>query len=65
LFGLFLLASLWSGIALQIKRWHDRGKPGVMVLVNFIPIVGGIWAFIECGCLRGTNGPNTFGDDPT
>jgi uncharacterized membrane protein YhaH (DUF805 family) len=62
---LFLLAALWSSIAIQIKRWHDRGKPGTMVLVNFIPIAGGIWALVECGFLRGTTGPNQFGDDPT
>lgn len=62
---LFALAALWSSIAIQIKRWHDRGKPGTMVLVNFIPIAGSIWALVECGFLRGTTGPNSYGDDPT
>ena len=56
---------MWSAIALQVKRWHDRDKPGVMVLINLIPYVGGIWAFIECGCMRGTMGPNSYGNDPT
>ncbi len=56
---------LWSCIALQVKRWHDRGKTGWFVLVNLIPFVGGIWAFVECGCLRGTQGPNLYGQDPT
>ena len=65
LFLLFLVAYMWSIIAIQVKRWHDRGKSGAMVLINFIPIVGGIWAFVECGCLRGTEGPNQYGDDPT
>ena len=56
---------VWSSLALQIKRWHDRNKPGVMVLINLIPYVGGIWTFVECGCLRGTEGSNSYGNDPT
>ena len=62
---LVFIPYMWSIIAMQVKRWHDRGKPGAMVLVNLIPLVGGIWAFVECGCLRGTTGPNQHGQDPT
>jgi uncharacterized membrane protein YhaH (DUF805 family) len=62
---LIIIPVFWSSLAMQIKRWHDRGKPGVMVLVNLIPFVGGIWAFVECGCLRGSVGPNQYGQDPT
>ncbi|MFT6862889.1 MAG: uncharacterized membrane protein YhaH (DUF805 family), partial [Akkermansiaceae bacterium] len=54
----------WMGLALQGKRWHDRGKSGWMILVNFIPLVGGIWALVECGFLSGTPGPNQYGPDP-
>jgi uncharacterized membrane protein YhaH (DUF805 family) len=60
-----LVPYLWSIIAVQVKRWHDRGKSGAMVLINFIPVIGGIWAFVECGCLRGTVGRNPYGQDPT
>jgi len=63
-YGLWLLLSLWPSLALQVKRWHDRNRSGWMVLVNLIPIVGPIWAFIEIGCLPGTPGPNDYGDDP-
>ncbi|MEO5712507.1 MAG: DUF805 domain-containing protein [Luteolibacter sp.] len=56
---------IWISIALAVKRWHDRGKPGVWVLIAFIPLVGPIWAFVECGCLRGTFGHNQYGSDPT
>lgn len=55
---------LWMSLAIQIKRWHDRDKPGAMMLVNFIPFVGGIWAFIELGLLRGTPGVNEYGPNP-
>lgn len=55
---------MWSSLAVQTKRWHDRGKSGLMVLINLIPF-GGIWSFIECGCLRGSVGSNLYGSDPT
>lgn len=60
---LLIVLSIFSSICIQSKRWHDRGKSAWWVLIGFIPIVG-IWAFIECGFLRGTEGPNEFGADP-
>ena len=51
----------WASFALQAKRWHDRDKSGWFVLVGFIPIVGPIWAFVEAGCMAGTEGSNRFG----
>jgi len=56
---------LWVSLAVQVKRWHDRDKSGWFVLIAFIPIIGPIWAFVETGCLRGTEGPNMYGPDPT
>jgi uncharacterized membrane protein YhaH (DUF805 family) len=55
----------WVLFASQVKRWHDRGKSAWWLLINFIPYVGGIWTLVECGCLRGTEGPNRFGPDQT
>ncbi len=63
--ALVMIPYLWSSIALQVKRWHDRGKSGAWFCINFIPYIGGIWAFVECGCMRGTEGPNMYGQDPT
>jgi uncharacterized membrane protein YhaH (DUF805 family) len=56
---------VWISLAIQIKRWHDRDKSGWWFLINFIPIIGGLWAFVELGCLRGSIGPNQYGQDPT
>lgn len=56
---------LWISLAVQAKRWHDRGKSGWHILIGFIPYIGGIWVLVECGCLRGTHGPNQYGPDPT
>lgn len=58
------IALLWPALAVQTKRWHDRGKSAWFLLVNLIPLVGGLWVLIECGCLRGTDGANRFGADP-
>ncbi|MCA9213050.1 MAG: DUF805 domain-containing protein [Planctomycetales bacterium] len=56
---------VWCTLALRVKRWHDRDKRGWWILITLIPYLGSIWEFIECGCLRGTEGPNRFGSDPT
>jgi len=55
---------IWATLAIQVKRWHDRDKSGWWVLINLVPLIGGIWALVETGFLRGTAGPNRFGDDP-
>src|SRR6266850_562223 len=62
--GLLLLPLMVVAIIVQIKRWHDRDKSGWWVLINLIPCIGGIWALIECGFLKGTAGENRFGLDP-
>jgi uncharacterized membrane protein YhaH (DUF805 family) len=56
---------LWPALAVSIKRWHDRNKSGWWVLVGLLPLVGWIWVLIENGMLRGTMGPNRFGEDLT
>jgi len=61
---LVMVPMLWVSLAIAVKRWHDRNKSGLWVLIGFIPYIGWLWALIECGCLRGTAGPNAFGPDP-
>lgn len=53
-----------AGLAVQVKRWHDRGKSGWWVLIALVPLIGPIWAFIETGFLPGTSGSNEYGPDP-
>ncbi|HEY2708358.1 MAG TPA: DUF805 domain-containing protein [Caulobacteraceae bacterium] len=60
----YLVLMFWIGLALQVKRWHDRDKSGVWVLIGFVPLVGPLWSLIECGFLDGTEGPNQFGPSP-
>jgi uncharacterized membrane protein YhaH (DUF805 family) len=58
------LAATWITIAVGIKRFHDRNKSGVWVLIIFVPVIGSLWYLIECGFLKGTTGPNNYGPDP-
>jgi uncharacterized membrane protein YhaH (DUF805 family) len=61
---LFGILVTWISIAVGIKRFHDRNKSGVWILIIFVPVIGGLWYLIECGFLRGTAGPNDYGPDP-
>ena len=58
------LLFIYPALAIYTKRWHDRDKSGWWSLIMFVPIIGALWFLIECGFLRGTDGPNRFGDDP-
>jgi uncharacterized membrane protein YhaH (DUF805 family) len=55
---------LWIGLAVNVKRWHDRDKSGWWILINLVPVIGGLWSLIETGFLPGTRGLNRFGPDP-
>lgn len=56
---------LWPALAVSVKRWHDRDKSGWWVLIQLLPVIGTLWALVENGFLRGTAGPNRYGDDFT
>lgn len=62
--GLVLLAAAIGMVFLEIKRWHDRGKPGTWWFIRFVPFIGTLWVLVECGFLPGTEGDNDFGPDP-
>jgi uncharacterized membrane protein YhaH (DUF805 family) len=62
--SLVYLVAFWISACLQIKRWHDRDKSGWWILINFLPLIGGIWALVETGFLDGTRGTNQFGPSP-
>ena len=53
-----------AGLALHVKRCHDRGKSGWWCLLLLIPVVGFIWALIDLGILQGDDGPNRYGAQP-
>ena len=63
-FGLILLAGvifmLITGIALSVRRFHDSNHSGWMLLLGFIPIVGGIITLIYT-LLPSDDGANNYG----
>lgn len=61
LFIVLYVPIIWISLAVQAKRWHDRNKSAWWILISFIPVIGALWAFVENGCLPGTDGPNNFG----
>jgi uncharacterized membrane protein YhaH (DUF805 family) len=61
---LFSLMLMWMGFCLTVKRYHDRGKSAWWYLIQFIPIIGGIWALVELGFFSGDDGDNEYGDGP-
>jgi uncharacterized membrane protein YhaH (DUF805 family) len=60
---LYSLAVLVPGIAVSVRRMHDIGKSGWMVLVGLIPLIGGIWLLILT-VTEGESGENEYGADP-
>jgi uncharacterized membrane protein YhaH (DUF805 family) len=59
--ALILPFTMWFGFCATVKRYHDRGKSGWWYLMVFVPYIGGIWHFIECGCLPGDSSSNEYG----
>jgi uncharacterized membrane protein YhaH (DUF805 family) len=58
------LLLIWPALAVSVKRWHDRDKSGWWVLLNLLPVIGWLWALVDNGFLRGSDGPNRYGADP-
>ena len=45
-FAVFIIL-VWVGLAVQVKRWHDRDKTGWWALINLVPVLGQIWVLIQ------------------
>ena len=61
--GIYALALLLPTIAVGVRRLHDIGKSGWMMLVGLIPVIGGIWLLILF-IKEGTPGSNEYGINP-
>lgn len=59
----YILAVFIPGIAVAVRRLHDVGKSGWMLLVSLIPLIGVIWLLV----LMFTDSQlssNKWGDNP-
>ena len=63
LYSLYALAVFIPSLAVQVRRLHDVGKSGWMLLVAFIPIVGAIWLLVLF-FTDSQEGSNEYGPNP-
>ena len=59
----FSMVTLIPGISITVRRLHDLDKSGWWILIALVPFIGLI-LLIFWECLKGTEGPNRFGEDP-
>jgi uncharacterized membrane protein YhaH (DUF805 family) len=60
---LYALAVIVPSLAVVVRRLHDTGKSGWMILISLIPIVGAIWLLVLM-IKKGDVGENKYGPDP-
>ena len=63
IYGLYVLLVLIPGIAVTVRRLHDIGKSGWMILVTLIPLAGPIWLLVLT-VTDSEQGQNQYGDNP-
>jgi uncharacterized membrane protein YhaH (DUF805 family) len=64
LFIVSFIIGFWSQLAVSVRRCHDLGFSGWLLLIWLVPYVGNLAWFVWGGFLRGNRGPNKYGDDP-
>jgi uncharacterized membrane protein YhaH (DUF805 family) len=60
---LYVLAVLIPGLAVAVRRLHDVGKSGWMILISLIPIIGAIWLLVLM-VTDSNPGENKYGLNP-
>ena len=60
---LYSLAVLIPGLAVYVRRLHDIGKSGWMILIAIIPIIGPIWLLVLT-LTDSNHGENKYGSNP-
>ncbi|MFC5046257.1 DUF805 domain-containing protein [Aquimarina hainanensis] len=63
LYGIYALATIIPGLAVAVRRLHDIGKSGWMILIAFIPFIGAIWLLILF-TTDSDPGENEYGPNP-
>jgi uncharacterized membrane protein YhaH (DUF805 family) len=68
--GIYMLATIIPGLAVGVRRFHDIGKSGwlllVFMLVGMVPIIGLIGAIVQIVfmCQDSDRGMNMYGPSP-
>lgn len=60
---IYALVVMIPSLAITVRRLHDLGKSGWMLLISLIPILGAIYLFVLL--VTDSNlGPNQYGENP-
>jgi len=59
----YSLISFLPGLAVAVRRLHDIGKTGWMLLIALIPIIGAIWLIVLM-VEDSNSGENKYGANP-
>lgn len=62
-FFLLILPFIIPSLALGVRRLHDTNRSGWYLLLNLIPLVGGLIVTVLL-CIDGDRGSNQYGEDP-
>ena len=60
---LYFVISIPAMISVTVRRLHDIGYNGAWFFISFIPLIGGVWAFV-LSVLDSQVGENRFGNNP-
>ncbi len=63
LFIVYILATFLPSLAVAVRRLHDAGRSGWMVLIGLIPFIGSIWLFVLL-VIDSKSGENKYGPNP-
>lgn len=61
--GLYSIVLLIPSLAVAVRRLHDIGKSGWMLLILLIPVIGGIWMLVLL-LREGNSFENEYGPNP-
>ncbi|AXI29799.1 MULTISPECIES: DUF805 domain-containing protein [Priestia] len=62
LIWLYAAAMILPSLAVTVRRLHDTGRSGWWYLINFVPVIGGIWLLILL-CQRSEVTANIYDTD--
>ncbi len=57
----YILITIIPSLALTVRRFYDTGNSGWMLLLRFVPIIGGVIIFMV---LASDDGTNQYGSNP-
>ncbi|WKL56675.1 DUF805 domain-containing protein [Asticcacaulis sp. ZE23SCel15] len=64
LMWLLLIPVSWIYFCLTVKRWHDMGLTGWLVVISFVPVIGTALTLMICGLVPGQRHANRYGHPP-